>query len=247
MSITQKRILWEYGASGLVWVGMDKSVNRERLKGIMAILAPLYPDRRSLLEYRTSFELLVATVLAAQCTDAGVNRVTPELWKCFPGPRALAAAPLSELEAIVRPLGFFRVKARNIKALSARLVECFHSEVPGTMDELLSLAGVGRKTASVILWFCFGEPAIIVDTHFMRVTRRLGLSAAGTPGALEADIAAIADRAEWAALSLVLNRFGRTVCRAKRPACAGCPVRAFCSGQSQGGSAKGPEKVLPHE
>ena len=198
----------------------------------MAVLNPLFPDRKSLLVFENPFQLLIATSLAAQCTDAAVNLVTPELFRRFPDPVSLAAAPLAELETIVHPLGFFHAKAHNIKAISRQLTEKFSSEVPRTMDELLLLPGVGRKTASVVLSFCFNECAVIVDTHFSRVTRRLGLTASERPEVIEENIAAIAPKSEWVNVSLVLNRFGRTVCQAKKPSCQSCPVRELCpSGQ----------------
>ena len=155
--------------------------NADKLKQIMKILDPLYPDRRPLLNFKNPFELLIATSLAAQCTDAAVNKITPELFGRFPVPKSLADAPLQELETIVHPLGFFHAKAHNIKAISKQLAEKYNSEVPGTMEKLLTLPGVGRKTASVVLSVCYGVSAIIVDTHFSRVTQRLGLTSSDRP------------------------------------------------------------------
>ena len=209
---------------------MAKIQNPEKhLAGIMKILGPLFPDRKSLLNHENPFQLLIATSLAAQCTDAGVNKVTPELFRRFPDPSSLAQAPLADVETIVHPLGFFHAKAHNIKAISKQLAEKFGSQVPETMDELLTLPGVGRKTASVILAFCFNTPAIIVDTHFSRICQRLGLSPSERPEIIERDIAAITPKEEWTAVSLVLNRFGREICNAKKPICDTCPVTDFCT------------------
>jgi endonuclease-3 len=194
----------------------------------MEILGPLYPDHRPLLDYGSPFQLLTATVLAAQCTDAAVNLVTPELFRRYPDPAALAGASPEELEKIIHPTGFFRVKARNIRALSQALRDRRAGEVPRTMEELTALPGVGRKTASVVLSTCFGVPAIIVDTHFSRVCRRLGFSSAKEPELIEKDMAALSPEGEWTALSHVFNRFGRDTCRARKPACEECPITEFC-------------------
>jgi endonuclease-3 len=204
-----------------------------RLTKVMALLGPLYPNHRPLLNYGSPFQLLVSTVLAAQCTDAAVNLVTPELFRRFPDPPSLAEAPLPELEKIIHSTGFFRAKAHNIKALSRLLQDRHGGEVPGVMEELIALPGVGRKTASVVLSTCFGVPAIIVDTHFSRVCRRLGFTASERPEVIERDMAAIADKSEWIALSHAFNRFGRDTCHARKPACAAgqkgaCPVESLC-------------------
>ena len=201
---------------------------KEKLQKIMAILDPMYPERRPFLNFENPFQLLVATVLSAQCTDAAVNTVTPELFRRFPSPSALAGAPLAEVERLVHPTGTFRAKAHNIKALSRMLVERHGGEVPGTMEELTGMPGVGRKTAGVVLSFCFGQPAICVDTHFSRVTRRLGLTSSEKPEQIEHDIAAITPREKWTEVSNVLNRFGRAICHARKPECASCPVRKYC-------------------
>jgi endonuclease-3 len=201
---------------------------KKRLAKIMAILEPLYPDHRPLLNYGSPFQLLTATVLAAQCTDAAVNLVTAELFRRYPDPAALAEAPLGELERIVHSTGFFRAKARNIRALSRLILDRHGGEVPRTMEELTALPGVGRKTASVVLSTCFGRPAIIVDTHFSRVCRRLGFSHNERPDLIERDMAALAPESEWTALSHVFNRFGRDTCHARKPACGECSTARFC-------------------
>jgi len=210
---------------------MDKNENSGKLREIMAILGPMYPDHRPFLNFENPFQLLVATVLSAQCTDAAVNTVTPELFHRFPDPAALADAPLGEVERIVHPTGTFRAKAHNIKALSRMISERHGGEVPSTMEELLSMPGVGRKTAGTVLSTCFGQPAIIVDTHFTRVSHRLALTRSEKPEEIEKDIAAISQKEDWIEISGVINRFGRAICHARGPECEICPVKNFCAGQ----------------
>ena len=195
----------------------------------MDILGPFFPQHKTFLKHSDPFQLLVATVLSAQCTDAAVNMATPELFRRFPDAVSMAKADLGELEPLVHSLGFFRAKAHNIRALSAQLTEKYGGEVPGTMEELTLLPGVGRKTASVVLSVCFGQPAIIVDTHFSRVARRLGLTHSQRPEEIEKHIASIAPHEEWTLISNVLNLFGRTRCHARKPGCDTCPVRQYCT------------------
>jgi endonuclease-3 len=209
---------------------MQMESKQKALTEIMAILGPKYPERKPFLNFENPFQLLVATVLAAQCMDVTVNTVTPELFRRFPDPKALMDAPLGEVEKIVKPTTFFRAKAHNIKALSRMILERHGGEVPPTMEALTSMPGVGRKTAGTVLSVFFGEPAIIVDTHFSRVSRRLGLTASEKPEEIERSIAAIAKREEWTDVSAVLNRFGRAVCHARKPECEICPVKGFCGG-----------------
>jgi endonuclease-3 len=208
---------------------MHSEKKQNALSRIMAILGPMYPERKPFLDFENPFQLLVATVLSAQCMDTTVNTVTPELFRRFPEPKALMDAPLGEVERIVKPTTFFRAKAHNIKALSRMITERHGCEVPRTMEALTAMPGVGRKTAGTVLSVCFGEPAIIVDTHFSRVSRRLGLTGSEKPEEIEKDIAAISKREEWTDVSAVLNRFGRAVCHARKPECGICPVKNFCS------------------
>jgi len=203
--------------------------SQKNLSEIMAILGPMYPERKPFLNFENPFQLLVATVLAAQCMDVTVNTVTPELFRRFPDPKALMDAPLGEVEKIVKPTTFFKAKAHNIKALSRMIVERYGGEVPKTMEALTSMPGVGRKTAGTVLSACFGEPAIIVDTHFSRVSRRLGLTGSEKPEEIERNIAAITKREEWTDVSAVLNRFGRAVCHARKSECEICPVKDYCA------------------
>ena len=202
---------------------------KDKLQKIMNILGPMFPERKPFLDFENPFQLLVATVLSAQCLDAMVNTVTPGLFRRFPDPAALAQAPLAEVERIIGTVTFFRAKAHNIKALSRMLVERHGGEVPGTMEELTAMPGVGRKTGGTVLSVCFGLPAICVDTHFSRVSRRLGLTRSEKPEEIEKDIAAITPREEWITVSNVLNRFGRATCHARKPGCASCPVKDFCT------------------
>ena len=201
---------------------------KQRLEEIMAILGPMYTERKPFLDFKNPFQLLVATVLSARCTDAAVNSITPELFRRFPDPSALASAPLAEVEKLVYSTGSFRVKAHNIKALSRMLAERYNGEVPGSMEALTTMPGVGRKTAGVVLSVCFGQPAICVDTHFSRVTQRLGLTASDKQDVIENDIAAVTPKEEWTSVSNVLNRFGRAICHSRSPECDKCPVAKFC-------------------
>ena len=195
---------------------------------VLAFLAKEYPEARVLLEHRNPFELLVATVLAAQCTDERVNRVTPGLFRSFPGPADFANAGQREIEEVVRPTGFFRNKAKALRELSAGIVRRHGGEVPGTMEELVALPGVGRKTASVILGACFGAPALPVDTHVGRVSFRLGLTGARDPVKIEADLAEEIPRERWWEFTTRLGWHGRKVCAARKPRCAECGLEPSC-------------------
>jgi len=195
---------------------------------ILSFLANAYPGARVLLDYRDPFELLVATVLAAQCTDERVNGVTPALFRSWPGPAAFAKADQGEVEAAVRSTGFFRNKARAVRELSAALVERHHGRVPGTMEELTALPGVGRKTASILLGACFGVPALAVDTHVGRVSFRLGLTASKDPVRVEEDLAKAIPRERWWEFATRLGWHGRQVCVARKPRCPECGLAAVC-------------------
>ncbi len=198
------------------------------MRVVLGFLAREYPDARVLLNSGSPFELLVATVLAAQCTDERVNRVTPELFGRYPGPEAFAAAPQAEMERAVRPTGFYRNKAKALRGLSAAIVEKHGGKVPATMGELAALPGVGRKTASVILGACFGADALPVDTHVGRVAHRLGLTASKEPGRIEDDLArAVPEGSRWE-FATRLGWHGRRVCAARKPRCAECGLSAVC-------------------
>lgn len=206
----------------------SKTARRRRAAEIERILAETYPTAHCALDFREPFELLVAVVLSAQTTDGKVNEVTPVLFARFPDAAALASAPQDEVEAIVHPLGFFRTKARAVRELSASLLETHGGRVPGTMEELVRLRGVGRKTANVVLGECFGVPGVTVDTHVRRLSGRMGLTASEDPERIEQDIMALLPRATWTAFSHRMIWHGRRVCVARGPKCAACPVLARC-------------------
>jgi endonuclease III len=208
---------------------------RENLKekiartGALAIrLRQAYPELRVPLDYRTTFQLLVAVILSAQCTDLAVNKVTPELFRRFPTPDRMASAPLAEIESMIRTLGLFRAKARSLKACAQQLVERFHGQVPATMEELTTLAGVGRKTANVILGHAFDIPGIIVDTHCKRVSRRLDLTRSEDPVQIERDLSRLLAPEEWTGFSHRLIIHGRRICHARKPDCKACVVEQLC-------------------
>lgn len=192
-------------------------------------LAAAYPDAWCELRYASPFELLVATILSAQCTDARVNQVTPALFARYPDARALAAAEDEDLEKLIRPTGFFRTKARALRGMAQALVERHGGEVPASMETLTALPGVGRKTANVILGTAFGiAEGVVVDTHVARVSRRLGLTEHRDPAAIEEDLMALFPRRSWVLLAHRLIIHGRRVCAARRPACNRCPLGSLC-------------------
>ncbi len=201
---------------------------KERVAKIIAFLSREFPGVRVSLDNHNPLELLVATILSAQCTDERVNKVTASLFRKYRAARDYAGADLGALEEDVRSTGFFRNKARNIKALGQALVERFGGEVPRTMEELTSLPGVGRKTANVILGNVFGVPGIVVDTHVGRVARRLGLTAEEDPVKVEFALMSLVPREEWSRFSLLLIHHGRRCCLARKPRCAVCPLGRLC-------------------
>jgi endonuclease-3 len=190
-------------------------------------LARVYPAACEL-DHRNPFELTIATILSAQTTDRSVNQVTPELFARYPTAADLAAADPGEVERIIKPTGFFRAKARTIVAVARALVERFGGEVPGRMEDLLTLPGVGRKTANVILGVGFGVPGFAVDTHVIRVSNRLGLVATTEPEEIEARVTRMVPAREWTGLSLRLILHGRRICVARRPRCEECILNDFC-------------------
>ena len=201
---------------------------RGRGRVVAEVLAEERPMVPVPLDHRNAYELLAATILSAQCTDVIVNRVTPALFARYPSPAALAAADPAELEEIIRPIGFYRAKTRSLIGMAAAVEEHFGGQVPGTMAELVTLPGVGRKTASVILGHWFDEPAIAVDTHVLRLSRRLGLSESDDPVRVEADLKEVWPRQMWADTGLRLIMHGREVCTARRPRCDECPLVNAC-------------------
>jgi len=188
----------------------------------------LHPDTAPFLESETPFQLLIAVILSAQCTDAKVNEVTKVLFRAFPDAPRLARAPLADVEKIVYPTGFYRDKAAHIIETARRIEEQYGGEVPLAMESLTALPGVGRKTANVIRGQVGGLPAVIVDTHFKRVTKRLGLTGQDDPAAIEHDLAALVPPSLQFAFSMAANRHGRVYCHARRPDCGECPVQKLC-------------------
>lgn len=200
----------------------------ERAAAILKVLNALYPQVKPQLLYRSPFELLVATILSAQCTDNQVNRVTPVLFKRMRRPRDFVKTPVAEIEGLVRPTGFYRNKARNIKACCEALVGRHGGHVPRTLEELVELPGVGRKTANVVLGAAFDTPGVVVDTHVGRISGRLGLTKNKDPEKIERDLMRIIPRNEWSDFSLRLIFFGRATCTARKPKCPVCPLSHLC-------------------
>jgi len=200
----------------------------KRANRIFEILDPLYTYEKTALKYESAFQLLVAAILSAQCTDKRVNEVTASLFKKYKTPRDFLRAPISELEEDIKPTGFFRNKAKSIKGCSQGLVDLYGGEVPSTMEDMLKLPGVGRKTANVVLGAVFGIPGIVVDTHVRRLAFRLGLSASQDPERIEKDLESLLPRERWRRFSDILIYHGREVCKARRPAHAGCAVFKLC-------------------
>ena len=191
-------------------------------------LAEAYPDARCELDFTTPLELLVATILSAQCTDKRVNQVTPALFARYPSAAEYAAADRAELESMIMSTGFFRAKASSLMGLGQELCDRFGGEVPGRLADLVTLPGVGRKTANVVLGHAFGIPGITVDTHVARLSRRLGWTSENDPIRIEADLAALFPRKDWTLLSDRLIFHGRRRCHARRAACGACPVAHWC-------------------
>ncbi len=192
------------------------------------LLRERYPYAHCELDFESPLQLLVATVLSAQTTDVMVNKVTPELFARWPDAAALAGADREALEAVLRPTGFFRAKSESVQRLCADLVDRFDGEVPGRLAELVTLRGVGRKTANVVLGNAFGVPGITVDTHFGRLVRRFGWTQEEDPVKVEHAVGALIPRRDWTDLSHVLIFHGRRTCHARRPACGACPVARLC-------------------
>jgi endonuclease III len=202
---------------------------KTQARRVCAGLKRAYPEAVCALVHTNPYQLLVATILSAQCTDARVNMVTPELFRRFPDAASLASAPPAELEALIRSTGFFRAKARNLLAMAGQIVDRHDGEIPRDLDALIALAGVGRKTANVVLGTAFGiAKGIVVDTHVKRLSRRLGLSSKTSPEQIERELMAVVPRAQWVDLSHRLIHHGRRVCLARRPRCEACSLASIC-------------------
>lgn len=201
----------------------------ERIQALLDLLAKAYPGAECALHHGNAWELLVATILSAQCTDARVNMVTPALFKRFPTPADFAHAPLVEIEEMIRSTGFFHNKAKSLKGAGRKLVDEFSGKVPQTMDELLTLPGVARKTANVVLGVAFGKAVgVVVDTHVLRLSRRLELTKATQPAVVEQDLMKIIPRDHWIAFSHEMIHHGRQVCIARKPRCTDCTLESLC-------------------
>jgi endonuclease-3 len=206
----------------------EKDAKRQA-RQVVKNLAKLYPDAACALHFRNPFELLVATILSAQCTDTRVNMVTPKLFERFPDPAAMAKAELHELEEIIRTTGFFRAKSKNIQAMARAIVEEHNGTVPKDLEAMTKLPGVGRKTANVVLGTAFGIPSgVVVDTHVKRLAYRLGIADAKDPVKIERELAENVQRKEWIDLSHRLIHHGRKICLARRPRCADCGLLSIC-------------------
>jgi endonuclease-3 len=212
----------------------QQTARRERLAKIANVLVRAMPKAEMELDHRTPWELLVATILSAQCTDERVNKVTPGLFRRYRSPAELGRAAQRDVEELIRSTGFFKSKAKNIIACSRAMEERFHGKVPATMEELVELPGVGRKTANVILGTAFGKPAIVVDTHVKRVANRLDLTTSDDPTRVEDDLQQLLPSARWTAVSQRLLLHGRYTCTARRPQCQRCPIYAYCTWKQKG-------------
>lgn len=206
---------------------------RKRAYEIYKILKRKYPDARVLLNYNNPFELLVATILAAQCTDERVNEVTPGLFQRFPDPVSMSQAAIEEIEKIIKPTGFFKNKAKSIIGASKTIFENFSGNFPKTIEELITLLGVGRKTANVVVGNCFNKPAIIVDTHVRRIAWRLALGESRDPDKIEMELKVIIPEKDQTSFSYVATFHGRYTCKARRPLCAMCVIEKLCPYQEK--------------
>jgi endonuclease III len=218
-----------------------------RARRINRVLAETYPDAHCELDFTTPLELVVATILSAQCTDARVNLVTPKLFATYRSAADYAGAERSELETLIQSTGFFRAKTNSLIGLGQALVERYHGAVPARLKDLVTLPGVGRKTANVVLGNAFGKPGITVDTHFGRLARRFGWTTETDPEKVEAEVGALFPRSEWTMLSHRLIWHGRRVCHSRRPACGACPIAALCPSYGEGeiDEAKAAKLVKP--
>jgi endonuclease-3 len=215
---------------------MPRERNADRIQRadqVYRILRETYPDAHCALDHRNPFELTVATILSAQCTDERVNRVTPALFDAFPDAESLSGAPLEEVEELIHSTGFYRNKAKNLVGMAEAVVDRHGGEIPRTLAELVKLPGVGRKTANVVLGNAFGiDEGVVVDTHVKRLARRLGFTRHTDPVKVEADLVKLVPRERWTLLSHLLIFHGRQCCPARKPRCGACPVAHLCPSAS---------------
>jgi endonuclease-3 len=207
---------------------MAHKLTKQRIQRIVKILSRTYPDVKTALRHRNPVELLVATILSAQCTDERVNQVTTTLFKKLRTAKDFAEVPLSALEEMIRPTGFYRNKAKSINACCVALVQRHGGKVPDNMEALVQLPGIGRKTANVILGSAFGIPGIVVDTHVKRASQRIGLTTESDPVKIEFDLMPLIPKKDWIAFSHQMIWHGRALCKARKPKCPECPLLALC-------------------
>lgn len=207
---------------------MAHKLTKQRITKITGILRRTYPDVKTALRHKNPVQLLVATILSAQCTDEQVNRVTPTLFKKLPTAKDFAEVSLSDLEGMIRSTGFYRNKAKSIKACCVALVERHGGKVPDNIEDLVKLPGIGRKTANVILGSAFGIPGIVIDTHVKRVSQRIGLTKESDPVKVEFDLMGLIPKKDWIAFSHQMIWHGRALCQARKPKCPECPLLDLC-------------------
>lgn len=202
---------------------------KEKAKKILAVLKKEYPGAKTALLHKNPFELLIATILSAQCTDERVNKVTPVLFKKYPDPKSLAYADIKDIEKIIKSTGFYHAKAKSIKEASKMIYEKFNSKVPDNMDDLLKLKGVARKTANVVLSNAYGKnEGIVVDTHVKRLAYRIGLTENSDPVKIERDLMQLFEKRDWGFISNALILHGRKICMARKPLCEKCSIEIYC-------------------
>ena len=207
---------------------MTEEIPKRRVNQILKILRETYPEVKTALRHKNPLELLIATILSAQCTDTRVNQVTPGLFKKLKTAEHFARVPLADLEEMIRPTGFYRNKAKSIKACCQAIVERHAGEVPDNMEALVKLPGIGRKTANVILGSAFGIPGVVVDTHVKRLSQRIGLTGEKDPVKIEFDLMALVPKKYWIDFSHQLIWHGRALCKARNPSCRECPLAHLC-------------------
>lgn len=211
-----------------VKIKVDKTQAADRVKKICPLLKKIYPDAKTALNFRNPLELLISTILSAQCTDVRVNIVTKDLFKKYKSVEDWTRADIKKIESDIKSTGFYRNKAKNIKATCIQISRKYQGRVPDTIEELVGLNGVGRKTANVVLGNAFGKAAIACDTHVIRLSRRLGLSSNTDAVKLEFDLVQIVPKADWTIFSHLLILHGRNVCKARKPDCGNCPISKYC-------------------
>ena len=220
------------------------SETRKNARAIYRILTKTYPEVRCELDFKNPLQLLVAVVLSAQCTDKRVNAITPALFKKYKSAKDYAKAPLPEIEQFIYSAGFYHAKARHLKGLGRKIVEEFGGKVPATIEELVTLPGVGRKTANVVLGHAFGIPGITVDTHFGRLSRRFEWSSSMDPVKVEREVGLLIPEKEWTNLSQRMIWHGRRICHSRKPACGACPLAKICPSVGIGEMDKAKAKLL---